>query len=229
MKTRVMASTVFTEVFVKMFAQLSSNTPQAYQPFYDEHAAGQCFAPQSVTTPLTEAQISTLRNEVQKLASERCKDFVNQLLTRAGMKGGDTAVTTNLATLFNLVASQGGFAFARQSSGGRGYSSAGGAVGGAENAQVLISADLNVGSAAFRNRELGRAALAELTHVAGSKPSYYASGAFSDVALAGVAYQLSRDLGKNYLPPPTIDPSKDVYGAYSNYYHGILNGFCNGK
>ncbi|MCP9496798.1 MAG: hypothetical protein MSG64_20365 [Pyrinomonadaceae bacterium MAG19_C2-C3] len=30
-----------------MFAQLSQSTQQAYQPFYDEHAAGKCFAPQS--------------------------------------------------------------------------------------------------------------------------------------------------------------------------------------
>lgn len=30
-----------------MFAQLSVNTQQAYRPFYDGHAAGLCFAPQS--------------------------------------------------------------------------------------------------------------------------------------------------------------------------------------
>ncbi len=32
-----------------MHAQLSQSTQQAYQPFYDEHAAGKCFAPN--TTP----------------------------------------------------------------------------------------------------------------------------------------------------------------------------------
>ncbi len=46
-----------------MHAQLSLNTQQAYQPFYDEHAAGQCFAP--TTVPFVVSNVDELKRQAE--------------------------------------------------------------------------------------------------------------------------------------------------------------------
>lgn len=67
-------------------------------------------------------------------------------------------------------------------------------------------------------------------HVAGSKPSTYATGAFSDHHLAKTALDVATEMGTGIqnlnLTLPTIDPNNDPFGVWSDFYHGIVKLYC---
>ena len=113
---------------------------------------------------------------------------------------------------------------------GRGFSSVDGAVGAPGGAEVRLSAGSEDFKGALRIRYYAYDALSELTHVAGSKPSSYAEGAFSDYHLGKTAYDVANEMGtgiKNLkLRLPTVDPKDDPFGRWSDFYHGIQKIFC---
>lgn len=80
---------------------------------------------------------------------------------------------------------------------GRGFSSVRGAVGAPGGAQVRLSNGSNdfKGNPPLRIQYFAYDALSELTHVAGSIPSTYATGAFSDYHLAKTAFDVVNEMG----------------------------------
>jgi hypothetical protein len=187
--------------------------------------------PQIDEAPLSPNDLSAIKSQLAKWNTPRCKEFLKRLFTAAAPAAGDTAVKTDIVDLFDLVAKQGGFTSATliDEKGKRiGYSTPRGAVG-ANNAKVLLSSTSDNYSAATRIHYHSVNALAELTHVAGSKPSDYING-FSDVNLARAAYDVALSLGFKPLKPPTEDPNIDATDdfSYSRYYHGLVTSFCGG-
>jgi hypothetical protein len=73
-------------------------------------------------------------------------------------------------------------------------------------------------------------ALNELFHVAGSKPSSYSAGTFSDHNLGKVALEVWKEMGPTTLNQlftlPTDDPRNDPYGHWSGFFHGIVGAYC---
>jgi hypothetical protein len=162
--------------------------------------------------PIHWYDLAKIRFDLKKIASRgRCQEFLTNLLERAGETGGDKPQFTNIVDLFDAVLLQRGFVAQKEVS-GRGFSSGDGAVGAPGGAQIQMSA----GSEDFRNNPALRIqyyaydALSELTHVAGSKPSYYAVGAFSGYHLGITARDIANEMGtgvKNLnLTLPTVDP-----------------------
>ena len=180
----------------------------------------------------TSLDVDALRDKIKEYNTERCKKFVKDLLTEAGGKGGDDAVYTDLLDLFDAVRGQKGISvgiFKDETGANVTYSTVKGAVGGAKDAQVLLSAVSNsYPTDEVRTHYHASNAIGELTHVAGSKPSGYDYGAFSDVHLAQVAHGVAAKHGlEKKIGPPTLKPSDEGYlVAYTNYYHDILKHFC---
>ena len=113
---------------------------------------------------------------------------------------------------------------------GRGFSSVRGAVGGPDGAQVRLSNGSNDFKGQLRSEYFAYDALSELTHVAGSKPSTYATGAFSDYHLAKTALDVANEMGTGIpnlkLALPTVDPNNDPFGKWSDTYHNIVSLYC---
>jgi hypothetical protein len=154
-----------------------------------------------------------------------CREFLDKLLTQAGGTE-DIAVTTDMLLLFDRVSKQQGIVSAGLDRDGRTYSSVKGAVGAPGGAKVLLSSTSDLYSPKTRILYHAYNALSELTHVAGHKPSSYATGAFSDYNLGKVAYDVAKQMGYNAAPPPSIDPRNDPFGRLSDYYHTIVKQFC---
>jgi hypothetical protein len=97
-------------------------------------------------------------------------------------------------------------------------------------AQVRLSSSSDAFSARTRILYHAYNALSELTHVAGSRPSGYVQGAFSDYSLARAAFALESLYGPGVenlrLGLPNIDPNKDPYGKWSDNYHDALKRHC---
>jgi YD repeat-containing protein len=160
----------------------------------------------------------------------RCQEFLTKLLQRAGDDGNDKPVHTDILDLFVDVAMQRGF-FTQKEVNGRGFSTVDGAVGAPGGAEVRLSNGSNDFKGKLRLEYFAYDALSELTHVAGSKPSGYATGAFSDYHLAKIALDVANEMGtgvKNLkLTLPTdVDPNNDPFGKWSNAYHGIVSLYC---
>lgn len=159
----------------------------------------------------------------------RCQEFLTKLLKRAGDTGGDQPKFTNIVDLFDAVLLQKGFV-SQATWSGRGFSSVEGAVGAPGGAQVRLSVGSEDFKGPLRIQYYTYDALSELTHVAGSKPSYYATGAFSDYHLGKTALDVANEMGtgiKNHkLTLPTVDPKNDPFAKWSGFYHGIVKLFC---
>ena len=162
-------------------------------------------------------------------ARGRCQEFLTTLLGRAGETGGDKAVHTDIVDLFLAVFQQQGFVTQKEVN-GRGFSSVRGAVGAPGGAQVRLSNGSNDFKGQLRSEYFAYDALSELTHVAGSKPSTYASGAFSDYHLAKTALDVANEMGTGIpnlkLTLPTVDPNNDPSGLWSTTYHNIVSLYC---
>ena len=180
----------------------------------------------------TSLDTNALRDKIKEYNTERCKKFVKDLLTEAG-GSEDPPLYTDLLDLFDAVMKQGRIevgVFTDDKGAKVSFSKAQGAVG-ANNAKVYLSAVSNdYPSPELRSHYHGSNAIAELTHVAGSKPSDYFNGAFSDVNLAKVATRVARKHGVNYLAPPALTEEQDINGSISSsHYHDILKHFCTPK
>jgi len=139
--------------------------------------------------------LAKIRTDVKKIAgSGRCQEFLTKLLERAGKTGGDEPVHTDIGDLFDAVLLQQGF-WTQKTVSGRGFSSVRGAVGAPDGAQVLLSNGSNDFTGKLRIQYFAYDALSELTQVAGSKPSTYATGAFSDYHLAKTALDVANEMG----------------------------------
>jgi YD repeat-containing protein len=172
--------------------------------------------------------LAKILTHVKAIAARgRCQEFLTNLLERAGEKGGDKAVHTDIVDLFLAVFQQQGFVTQKDVN-GRGFSSVGGAVGAPGGAQVRLSNGSNDFKGQLRSEYFAFDALSELTHVAGSKPSHYIEGAFSDYNLAKTAFVVANEMGgiRGNLTLPTVDPYHDRSGAWSDYYHYILGQYC---
>jgi hypothetical protein len=135
--------------------------------------------------------------------------------------------------LFDRVGGQQGFVsqtLITSSGASRGFSSVSGALGVPGGAQVRLSSSSDAFSARTRILYHAYNALSELTHVAGSRPSGYVQGAFSDYSLARAAFALESLYGPGVenlrLGLPNIDPNKDPYGKWSDNYHDALKRHC---
>jgi hypothetical protein len=172
--------------------------------------------------------LAKIRTDVQTIAARgRCQEFLTKLLERAGQTGGDKPVHTNIVDLFDAVLLQKGFVTQKDVK-GRGFSSVRGAVGAPGGAQVLLSNSSNDFKGKLRIQYFAYDALSELTHVAGSKPSTYATGAFSDYHLATTALDVANEMGghNENLTLPTVDPNNDPFGKWSDTYQHILSLYC---
>ena len=174
--------------------------------------------------------MAKIRTDVKAIAARgRCQEFLTNLLERAGKTGGDKAVHTNIGDLFDTVLLQQGFA-TQKTMAGRGFSSVRGAVGAPGGARVLLSNGSNDFKGKLRIQYFAYDALSELTHVAGSKPSTYSTGAFSDYHLAKTALDIANEMGTGVqnlnLTLPTVDPDNDPFGTWSDTYHLILSLYC---
>lgn len=160
-------------------------------------------------------------------ARGRCQEFLTKVLERAGETGGDKAVHTDIVDLFGAVLLQQGFVTQKEVS-GRGFSSVKGAVGAPGGAQVRLSNGSNDFKGKLRIQYFAYDALSELTHVAGSKPSGYANGAFSDYNLGKAALTVANEMGgyREKLTLPTVDPNQDQFGKWSDFYHHIVSLYC---
>ena len=184
---------------------------------------------QLVTKPIHWYDLAKIRMDVKKILDRgRCREFIEKLLQRAKTKD-DEAKHTNLMDLFDAVLMQGGF-FSKPA----GFSTVEGAVGAPGGAKVLLSSgseDFKDSNPALRIRYYAFDALNELLHVAGSKPSYYATGAFSDYHLALVAFDLALEMGTG-VPnqmlgiPIEVDPNKDPDGRWTHNLHNTVKEFC---
>jgi len=188
-------------------------------------------APNPVTERIHWWDLAKIVSHLKAIAARgRCQEFLTKLLDRAGDTGDDKAVHTNIADLFGDVFLQQGFVTQKEVS-GRGFSSVQGAVGAPGGAQVRLSNGSNDFKGKLRIEYFAYDALSELTHVAGSKPSTYATGAFSDYHLAKTALEVANEMkghGEN-LTLPTVDPTKDTFGQWSDAYHHILSLYCKRK
>lgn len=185
----------------------------------------------AVTQPLHWLDLAKIRTDVKTIAGRgRCQEFLTNLLERAGKTGGDeAAVHTDIVDLFDAVLLQQGFA-TQKTVNGRGFSSVRGAVGAPGGAQVLLSNGSNDFKGKLRIQYFAYDALSELTHVAGSKASTYATGAFSDYHLAKTALDVANEMGTGIqnlkLTLPTVDPKNDPSGQWSDFYHNIVKLYC---
>lgn len=111
---------------------------------------------------------------------------------------------------------------------GRGFSSVRGAVGAPDGAQVLLSIGSNDFKGPLRIQYFAYDALSELTHVAGSKPSSYATGAFSDYHLGKTAFEVANEMKGHpeNLILPTVAPTNDPFAKWSDFYHRIVKLYC---
>ena len=174
--------------------------------------------------------LEKILTHVKAIASRgRCQEFLSKLLTRAGETGGDKAVQTDIVGLFLTVFQQQGFVTQSEVK-GRGFSSVEGAVGAPGGAQVRLSNGSNDFKGQLRSEYFAYDALSELTHVAGSKPSGYDTGAFSDYHLAQTALDIANEMGTGVpnlkLALPTVDPSHDPFALWSGAYHNIVSLYC---
>jgi hypothetical protein len=182
----------------------------------------------TVEKPFSSADLKAIKSQLRKILTTRCQEFIDKLLTQAG-GDQDIAPTTNILRLFELVNQQGGFFSATLVSkeGQRGFSSVAGAVGARGGAKVLLSSTSDLYSPKTRILYHAYNALSELTHVAGHKPSYYATGAFSDYNLGKVAHDVAQEMGDSTVTGlPNVDPNNDQFGRWSGYYHDIVKHFC---
>ncbi|HKY44640.1 MAG TPA: hypothetical protein VJM50_16235, partial [Pyrinomonadaceae bacterium] len=180
----------------------------------------------SVTESIHWWDLAKIRTDLKAIAARgRCQEFLTKLLQKAGATGGDPAVHTNIVDLFDAVLLQQGFVTQKDVK-GRGFSSIHGAVGAPGGAQVRLSNGSNDFKGKLRIQYFAFDALAELTHVAGSKPSYYAEGAFSDYHLGRTAYDIANEMGAGIKSLPTVDPKNDEFGRWSDFYHDIVKRFC---
>jgi hypothetical protein len=103
-------------------------------------------------------------------------------------------------------------------------------VGAPSGAQVFLRNGSNYFTGKLRIQYFAYDALSELTHVAGSKPSTYATGAFSDYHLAKTALDVANEMGTGIpnrkLSLPTVDPNNDQFALWSNSYHNIVSLYC---
>ena len=143
--------------------------------------------PQNPQDTVTESihwwDLAKILTHVKAIAARgRCQEFVTNLLERAGKTGGDKAVHTNIVDLFLAVFQQRGFVTQREVN-GRGFSSVDGAVGAPGGAQVRLSNGSNDFKGQLRSEYFAFDAVSELTHIAGSIPNTYNTGASPTIIL----------------------------------------------
>jgi hypothetical protein len=175
--------------------------------------------------PFTKLDLKLIRDQLAKIITTDCKEFLDRLLTQAGGTA-DIAVTTDMLLLFDRVSRQQGIVSAGLNKDGSTYSSVQGAVGALGGAKLLLSSTSDLYSRDTRILYHAFNALSELTHVAGHKPSSYAEGAFSDANLGRVAFDVAKQMGYTTTPLPNVDPHKDPFHRWSGYYHRIVQHFC---
>jgi hypothetical protein len=164
-----------------------------------------------------------IRKFIEDRFKDKCKDFVEKLITEAA--GGEkkvekNVISTDLLTLFDKVAEQGGFKREK----GKGTT-----IGGyiqKKNATVYLSffdrdtaKSTSPGSMKFKFEHDAIGVMHELIHLARKSKEDW----FDDKELAQAARELLKKMGKT--PPEFPEGSKNNYD-YSAYWEDILRPFC---